>query len=354
MVPVAGWSWCHRCGHRAVGQPELVPAQTPAAARKSRAGDSELALAARLIPLWCWVLLGGLAAIAGVSWAADFYLPARSWERAFWSAAQVFLGLFSLLLAGVCVSGQLGRHRNEFTLADLLLPDRLWPRALKCLPQTRWHVCAGAWSAAVALCGLVWVGGWTYWLPTRPAPSPTRTGVGKYLREAAGKKDEDAEPREEAAPDAQAQGSSATPAERTESAEEPARPKRSVRQYVIVGYTVKEGVVRLLTATAEGDELRYAGEVPLGEDKALQKDLLARFASLKSGTALFPDLDVKAVWLRPRLSCEVEAEGLKDQLLKAPRFLNLVFPKKPQPVRLPPAEDAEADEATSAKSDSSR
>ena len=38
---------------------------------------------------------------------------------------------------------------------------------------------------------------------------------------------------------------------------------------------------------------------------------------------------------------EVEAEGIEDQLLKAPRFLNLVFPKKPQPVRVPDAEDAE-------------
>jgi hypothetical protein len=254
MVPVAGWSWCYHCGHRSVGVESPVLAPT---ARKPRVRASELALAARLVPVWCWVLLGGL----------------------------VFLA---------CVTS-------------------------------------------------------------------TRGALGKYLLASAGKKekkDENAPRREEAAPDTEAQDSP-TPAERTgpETQPEAAAPKKVVTRCVIVGYRIKEGVVRLLTATAEGKELRYAGEVPLGEDKAVQKDLLARFASLKSSTALFPDLDVKAVWLRPRLSCEVEAEGLKDQLLKAPRFLNLVFPKKPQPVRLPATEEAEAaepDKAAPAKTDPSR
>ena len=74
--------------------------------------------------------------------------------------------------------------------------------------------------------------------------------------------------------------------------------------------------MQLLTATQEGKELRYAREVPLGDDPELKKD---------------------------QLSCEVQSEGLEDQLLKAPRFLGLVFPRKPRPVRLPPTEDEEPD-----------
>jgi hypothetical protein len=62
-------------------------------------------------------------------------------------------------------------------------------------------------------------------------------------------------------------------------------------------------------------------------------DLLAAH---QAAAPLFPDLDVRAVWLQPRLSCEVEPSGRdEEQLLKAPEFKNLIFPNKPQPARLP-------------------
>src|SRR5262245_18302828 len=147
MEPVSGWNWCHRCGHRAVSY--APPAPEVAAApdgpgRQPGAGRSELGQAARLLPLWFWVLLGGLAVIGGASFAANLHLPSRWRERAVWSTVQFLLGVLSFLLAGVWVSGRLGKDRSTFGLLDLLLPDRLWPRALKCLPATRWQVCAGA------------------------------------------------------------------------------------------------------------------------------------------------------------------------------------------------------------------
>jgi hypothetical protein len=225
MVPVAGWNWCHRCGHRAEGRPELIPVQGAPEARKPGAGASELGLAARLIPLWFWVLLGGLGVVAGISCAADLCLPMQSWERATWSTAQALLGLAAFLLAGVAVSGRLGRHRSQFTMADLLLPDRLWPRAVKCLPQTRWHVCAAAWSVALALCGLIWVGGWTYWFPTGKAPSAGPSAAGKYLRDAAAKKDE-TPARQEAKPDAQEQAAPRRPRSPRSPRRSPSRRRR--------------------------------------------------------------------------------------------------------------------------------
>src|SRR5262249_23709741 len=87
------------------------------------------------------------------------------------------------------------------------------------------------------------------------------------------------------------------------------------------------------------------GEVPVGDDAALKKDLLERFAALKAKAPFFPDLDVRAVWLEPRLSCEVEAEGLEGERFKAPRLLGLVFPKKPKPARLPAPKDGKEKEA---------
>src|SRR5262249_15050710 len=195
----------------------------------------------------------------------------RGGERAVWPPARSAVGVLSSLLAGVCAPGRLGKHRGTFGLLDLLLPDRLWPRAFKCLPATRWHVCAAAWSLAVALCGVIWVGGWTYWLPRKAEPSPTRRAVSKHLREAAGQKDEDLE--EEAPADAKTTEGSpkAAGAKDGEESEEPAAPKKTVTRCVIVGYRVDEkGLSHLLTATVHGDEVRYAGEVPVGDDAALK------------------------------------------------------------------------------------
>jgi hypothetical protein len=109
---------------------------------------------------------------------------------------------------------------------------------------------------------------------------------------------------------------------------------------VIVGYTVQDGeVTGLVTARIDGDELRYTGLVPLAKDSTVKEDLLARFEALKAKSSVFPDLNVRAVWLRPQLSCEVESTASGNTILKDPQFKGLVFPKAPQPVRLSPQRD---------------
>jgi hypothetical protein len=332
MVVVSGWRWCHKCGHRVAGH-EAPVGQAPAAGPGQRpaSSGSEMALATRVIPAWGWVLLGGLVVVAAVSCAADLRLAPGSRARALWSATQVGVGLVSLLLAGLFVSTRLGWQRDHMGLADLLMPDRLWPKAFKCLPHTRWHVCAGAWSVALMLCGLVWVGGWTYWLPTRPPPRVEKGGVGRFAPGNVAAKAEDNAPAEED-PDA-----TKVPPPDPDAGKEP-EPKKSVSRCVIVGYTVKDGqLAELLVATVTGTEMRYAGTVPVGKDPTVREDLLTRFAALKAAAPVFPDLDIRAVWLQPLLNCEVESIDSEDWRLKDPQFKGLVFPKDPQPVRLPAA-----------------
>jgi hypothetical protein len=63
----------------------------------------------------------------------------------------------------------------------------------------------------------------------------------------------------------------------------------------------------------------------------------------------FPDLEVQATWLKPRLSCEVESTGVdENQLLKESAFKGLVFPKKPKPAELPTEEGDDAGDGKSA------
>jgi hypothetical protein len=200
------------------------------------------------------------------------------------------------------------------------------------------------------ICAAVWVGGWTYWLPEHPEPHPGESAFARYIREAAGMRESNREPgdgKPQAPPAPQASKPQDPPAPQAVKPQGPvvptepqaAAPPRSVTRCVVVGYTMKDGeMASLLMATMDGGEMRYAGTVPVGDDEAVKKDLLTRFTSLKARSPVFPDLGVEAVWLQPRLACEVEAAGLdEDQLLKDPRFKGLVFPKKTQPIRGPKA-----------------
>ncbi|HEV3085182.1 MAG TPA: hypothetical protein VGY66_35815, partial [Gemmataceae bacterium] len=173
MAIVSGWNWCQRCGHREEGQaPDPAIALNPSSTRRSRSGapSSELALAFRVIPSWGWFLVVGLCCIAALSLIADYKLPENSRVRAIWSTIQVVGGLLAFLIAGMAAATRLGAMDHALGLMDWLLPDRLWLLVIKRLPATRWHVCTGAWSAMAVLCGIVWVGGLTYWLPTKKSP----------------------------------------------------------------------------------------------------------------------------------------------------------------------------------------
>jgi hypothetical protein len=339
MMNVSGWNWCHRCGHReeskaaastvvrAANSTAVQPAATPSPARSS----SEVALAFRLIPAWGWFLLFGVLVVVGASFLADHRLPEKGRMRATWSTIQVLAGLGVFLITGVVASGRLGTAGQTLSLTDLLLPDRLWVLALKRLPDTRWHICVGAWSLTAILAGIICVGGLTYWLPTKTKKkSPA---IAKHIKKLAGKKDDDVD--DDATDDeAPKEEKKLTP----EKPEEPPTPKKIVTECVIVGYTTKGGeLTGLLVATVQGDELHYAGIVPASNDPEVRKDLLTRFAALKVEKPIFPDLNVRATWVQPRLRCEVESEEIKDDLLSGvSAFKRLILPKKPRPSQLPP------------------
>src|SRR5262249_4149547 len=193
--------------------------------------------------------------------------------RAIWSTAQVIIGLVTFLLAGVVVSGKLKANHQSLGFSDVLFPDRLWGLAIKNLPATRWPVCSGAWGLVFALCGVAWVGGLTYWLPSKQPPQAAKSALAKELRDAAARKDDDGEETREKA------GEDPTGAEKpekkdSETEETPTQSKKVTSKCVIVGYTVKDGeLTGLVVATARGDELRYAGVVPASKDPAVRKDL---------------------------------------------------------------------------------
>jgi hypothetical protein len=251
-----------------------------------------------------------MAAIGLVSLAAGLLLPPDSLPRAVWTSAQVLVGVVSLLLAQVSVCGLLGLQREGIGVQDLIFPDKIWRMAFRRLPETRKQVCWGAWSLALVGFALLCINGLTYWLPKKGALK-AKVHVAKMLniKKDQLKADED---------DAEAE---------PEKKDEPRKPETT--RCVVVGYTVERGqLTGLVLARVEGDELRFAGIIRPGLSTEQKEELLKKFGPLEAKEPVFADFETPAVWLKPKLACEVEHTGYgEDKSFKEPRFKGLLDPE---------------------------
>ena len=102
------------------------------------------------------------------------------------------------------------------------------------------------------------------------------------------------------------------------------------QELVIGGYTAPKGSreelgALLLGYYAEG-ELRYAGKVGTGFDRATLRDLAKRLAPRRRERSPFVDeiRERDVTWVQPKLVCEVGfTEWTRDGRLRHPRFLGL-------------------------------
>jgi bifunctional non-homologous end joining protein LigD len=105
------------------------------------------------------------------------------------------------------------------------------------------------------------------------------------------------------------------------------------QELVIGGYTAPRGARQhlgaLLVGYYDGGELRYAGKVGTGFDRATLADLAARLERLSVARPAFSDpkplpTTPGITWVRPELVAQVGfAEWTPDGLLRHPRFLGL-------------------------------
>jgi bifunctional non-homologous end joining protein LigD len=102
------------------------------------------------------------------------------------------------------------------------------------------------------------------------------------------------------------------------------------QELVIGGYTAPKGSREELGALLLGyfadGELRYAGKVGTGFDRATLRDLARRLAPLRRARSPFVDeiRERDVTWVAPKLVCEVGfTEWTRDGRLRHPRFLGL-------------------------------
>jgi len=130
--------------------------------------------------------------------------------------------------------------------------------------------------------------------------------------------------------------------------------KTALRQEVVIGgYTINEGSDKpfssLLVGVFEKGRLQYTGKIGTGFSQQLQKEMLKKFKPLIRKTSPFaitPDVNkpsrfrpdppqAKAVWLEPKLLCEVSfREMTSDGVMRHPSFEGLREDKDPKEVVL--------------------
>src|SRR5262249_6444741 len=115
------------------------------------------------IPAWAWILMGGCAAVAVVSLAADLVMPDESFERALWEAIQVISGLLAILVGRIWAIILVTSEEASIGIMDVFFSWKLWKLTIQRLPLTRKPVWMGAWGATAVACAYLIVGGHEYW-----------------------------------------------------------------------------------------------------------------------------------------------------------------------------------------------
>jgi bifunctional non-homologous end joining protein LigD len=130
--------------------------------------------------------------------------------------------------------------------------------------------------------------------------------------------------------------------------------KSHQRQEVVIGgYTLNDGSNKLFSSLLVGvyksGKFIYTGKIGTGFNRKMQEDLIKKFKPLITKSAPFtviPDINkpsrfrpdppgAKAVWLKPKLICEVSfAEMTSDGVMRHPSYEGLRIDKKPESVQL--------------------
>src|SRR5262249_43189056 len=290
-----GLGYCPRCGFcRAVEQEKALAQAAPA----QEAANGQLAAswqAARGPPGSAWGILGATVFLVPVSFLAHRHLGVSSRARYFWMAAQIALGITSFFAAQVWAF-ILVRQKERVGVLDLVFPGNLWRHAFLGLPETGGPFSLCAFGSVALLTGALWIGKWD-WLTTYDTePDLPKTFVAdeshdfrsdyKKLKEAA-------------------------KAEQEKPAPTPRVDTRPTVQCVVIGYVPDQDghVESLVLATLKDGTLTYAGTVNSGLGKTEAAALTKKFASLTSKVPLLGDLDMKAVWVRPEVFCEIHQSG---------------------------------------------
>ena len=254
-------------------------------------------------------------------------LPTDSPQQTIWSTLQFSAGILSFLTAQAWALVLVLPNDASLGFTDLLLPFRLWGRAVRRLPETRGPISLALWGAALAAFALAFVGRVSF----RPSDYQRETVVkGPWhsfqpqpeLREAARNWDDD---RNKSVWDSASASLNGRADLATKANDDGSNDTRPMVQCVILGFVPEaDGTpATLVLGAAQDGQFRYAGLARHGFQD--NPELLERLQPLmRRETPVRGASGLRAIWVRPALFCEVQHSGLDEQgVLRDPRIKTL-------------------------------
>jgi hypothetical protein len=305
----------------------MEPAAKPSPSKVSRTNAVLQAL--QEVPPWVWVLAIGCVIILAFCTMASVTLPANGLARALVSTFLLAIGVFGLIAAEIWVIPLIAFDAPLLSVLDFIAPFRVWGVAIAKLPRTRRPVYVLSWCLTGILGALFIVGGLWYWLPGKKREKfrlegPVAT-VGSTEEGGQASSEEVYNQRQEVRP-------TKDPASSDDDDDPEPVPDKTTIRCVVLGYIPEKDGVSLVVGIGDKGRYRYAGVVHRGLNSVVAEQVRKRLAPLVRVEPAVAGLKVKAIWVEPRVFCDVTQTGAGTAtFLPDPVFKELVPDPKKKP-----------------------
>jgi hypothetical protein len=167
LIDPAGICWCKECGFcRSLLECELktVGSNQPTKHNEITATGEAIGQT----PFWVWVMIVGMVAVIGGTWAAGHYLRLAPLHRAILTSAEILGSVAILLLVQFIALMKIAPDDPTLTFKDAVIPFRLYALIFKRLPKMSFTVFIAVWCLTAIISANVFVGGVTHWLTYLP------------------------------------------------------------------------------------------------------------------------------------------------------------------------------------------
>jgi len=162
LIDPTGLGWCRGCGFCR----SLEDERTNELLQKTQARGPQVSMGmvAGHIPMWSWVLVGGIVVAVAASLVIGYLLPAGSnFIRALWTTVQVAVALLVIFICQLLALVQIAAEDEKLGFKDALMPTRLWSLVCKRLPATAASLWGATWALALIIGALLFIGGLGHW-----------------------------------------------------------------------------------------------------------------------------------------------------------------------------------------------
>lgn len=181
LIDPQGLGWCKACGYcRSLEEGEQQTAQKVVAPKPNQLTATGAAIGQS--PMWVWIALGGVLAIAVATLAGGRFLTLTPLERALMTTGHIVLGAALMFIGQLIALVKIAPEDPSLTFKDAVFPFRLYGLILKRLPGASYAIYLGLWGLTAIVAANVFIGGLGHWLTYLPGNSnnpPAKTKTAK-------------------------------------------------------------------------------------------------------------------------------------------------------------------------------